>query len=237
MGLLYDSLGIPLSLLFPGNCLVCGKELCVPEARNYPVCEGCVCALTYVSGNRCRICSTRLISERDICTRCRATTYSFDSNYSLFEYTGIAKELIYQYKFEGRHSLAKLFADLLAKVIKESYAGIPLIPVPSSRKSKKKRGWDHMNVIMKSLGRGYGIRFFNVLGRITDIPQKELSYPERLENLKGKISFDKAKVAYAFKEAVLIDDVFTTGATTSECARVLKENDISRVNVITLAID
>jgi competence protein ComFC len=228
---------ILLAYFFPGACLVCGSALGFKHKSDYPVCGECVSLLDPIGGNRCVKCGCRLISERNICTRCRETDYSFDSHISMFEYTGPIKELIYQYKFEGRQSLSNLLANLLGSVLEERFPGLPVIPVPSSKKSLKKRGWHHIGLVVKKLHQRFGIRYFEVLSKTTDIPQKELSYEDRLENLKGRIVCEKSRMPRDLATAILIDDVFTTGATAGECARVLRAAGVKTVHVLTIAID
>jgi ComF family protein len=208
-----------------------------PQDDDYPVCDSCISSLNPHKGKRCTRCSYRLISENLVCTRCRKTDYFFDSNYSLFEYTGAIKELLYHYKFKGRQTIARLFARLIGEKTTELYPGLPLVPVPSSKRSKKKRGCDHIKTIVNLVERRFGAGIVDVLARTTDIPQKELNYTGRIENLKGKIIYTGKNPHPGLSGAVLIDDVFTTGATASECARVLKENGVRNVYVITIAID
>lgn len=226
-----------LSHIFPGICLSCGSDLAAERKKEYPVCDSCVSSLVPIRGNRCLKCGCSLISERDTCTRCRITDYIFDSHIPIFEYAGIVKELIYQYKFQDRRSLSRLFADLLGSVLVERFPGYPIVPVPSSRKSLKRRGWDHIVTIVKNIKAKYGIDYADVLSRTTDIPQKELNYEDRLFNLEGKIAYSNSRLLEGVSCAVLVDDVFTTGATIGECARVLKSEGIATVYAVTIAMD
>jgi competence protein ComFC len=237
MAWLSDAIEILLSLFFPRLCLACGRELDVFRTERYPVCEDCTSRLSPISGSRCVVCSANLISETKICTRCRETAYSFESCTSLFEYGGLMKELIYQYKFGARKSLALLFAKLLGDALCALHEGLTVVPVPSSRKSSRKRGWDHMKEVTDRIKNNYAVSVCDVLERTTDIPQKELSFSARRENLKGKIAFNRARVSSCPDYVVLMDDVFTTGATCDECARVLMENGARKVYVMTLAIN
>jgi competence protein ComFC len=228
-----------LSLLFPGSCLSCGTVLDSIETAEFPLCKECMTVLAHsqIYGARCEVCSSHLISEIKICTRCRGNAFSFDRAISLFEYTGIIKELIHQFKFEGRRSLAVYFADVLGKKAVDCFPGIPIVPVPSSPQSKKKRGWDQMRVIAKKIEKIANIPSFSVLDRKAGIQQKELGVIDRASNLKGSIVFDDSHESSELREVLLLDDVLTTGATASECARILKDNGIQKVYVLTLALD
>ena len=176
-----------------------------------------------------------ILSEDQVCTRCRAREFHFDGNWSLFEYRDSIKELIYQYKFRNEKSLAYLIAMLL----NSAGAGHCLwVPVPARQKAKRRRGWDPMELVCRVLKRKYGIRTGVLLRRVGNIPQKRLKYRERVENIQGTIKLRKKNDrTFLDEEIVLLDDIITTGTTLSECARVLKEAGVRKVRALTLAID
>lgn len=219
-----------LEIVFPGLCLICGQKLIFNSRPYYSVCNDCYDRFEYIGGRRCRCCSRELISEIDLCTRCRNINYFFDSNISLFEYRDHIKELIYLYKFKNRTRLAIVFADMLINLIKEKGKELPVIPVPSA--SKK----DHILRLAKNLRRKYKIKIINCLKRKGKGQQKELDFKERFKNLRGKILANK-RLLNTHKEVILLDDIITTGATLSECARVLKDAGVRRVYAVTIAMD
>jgi len=204
---------------------------------HYPLCMMCIEKVKFIEGVRCKKCSMLLISENEICTRCREIDYHFLSNYSLFEYRGLVKELIYQYKFKAKKRLAYLFSEYLSVIINKWFNNMIVIPVPAQRKSIIKRGWDHVAVIAEILGKKYGIKVINCLKKKRVIPQKELGELERFKNIKGKIILKTRCLPWIFKEIVLLDDIFTTGATLNECSHVLKEYGVKKIYCITIAID
>ncbi|MAG14161.1 MAG: amidophosphoribosyltransferase [Spirochaetales bacterium] len=177
-----------------------------------------------------------LVSEHRVCTRCRNRSYEFASNYSLFVYSGTIKELIYQYKAKDIKDLASLFAEHLAPIIHIRFPGKPVVPVPYRPVRKKKRGWDQVECIAFELKKRFNTNVLKVLRRRNSVAQKILSYEERKTNLSGRIH-----VRQSFKsvpsEIVLLDDIFTTGATGDECARVLKGFGAETVHMVTIAID
>jgi len=132
-----------------------------------------------------------------------------------------------------------ILADQLASVLHESYPGQLVVPVPPRRRRMRERGWDHMQLISRYIARRHRIRVWRCLSRGGDVPQKALNYEQRLLNiaasgisLKGR--FGPLAVA---SEVVLIDDVFTTGATADECARILFKGGAKKVHVLTFAQD
>ncbi len=245
-GLLRRLPAVFLEALFPGRCLVCGRRLPLipPEPAggapvcDAPICGECLAGLQPLSGRRCRVCSAPLLSEEGTCLPCRQRSYAFRSHHAIFEYRGIVKELIYQYKFQYRRRLAPLFARLLAGELARLHPGLPVIPVPSRRGFRLAEAGLHLERIARLLERRHGVPVRRVLRRRGRTPQKSLSFEERRRNIRGAVSL--AARARPWKEAgavVLLDDVFTTGATADECARVLAGAGCAEVYVLTLAMD
>jgi len=225
---------VALELLFPGRCLLCGGELAFNARGQEPLCLQCREGLVPVSGTRrCEVCSLPLISESKVCTRCRKRRYEFESNLSLFEYQGGIRELLYQYKFRNRRRLAAVLAGYFAEALRAGFPGAVLVPAPGNPQAVARRGWDPVLRICRLLQRAYGLPVCRALSRRAGPPQKLLDYEERLRNLRGTIRLRRPVGA----EPLLLDDIFTTGATASECARLLRLGGASRVRVLTLAID
>jgi ComF family protein len=219
-------------IVFPGRCLLCGAWLLFSGEPGSCVCAECVARLAPLEGRRCGICSIPLVSEMGICTRCRGTSYSFARNHSVFAYAAHVKELVRSYKFSGRTRLSRLFAKFLAEAVTRQFPGAPIVPVPSRPGGD---GPDHIGRIAGILSREYGFAIFHLLARAPGVSQKTLDLEERRRNLLGKI---RLKPACTIPErVVLLDDIFTTGATADACASVLRAGGSSEVGVITLAIE
>ncbi len=226
-----------LELLYPGSCLLCGRQLRFESRPFCPVCADCLRSLHPVRATRrCRVCSLPLISEQGLCTRCRRRLYAFERNFSIFEYRNEMRELLYQFKFRNRLRLGPVLADFFAEALKERRARGLLVPVPGNPVSVRARGWDPMVVIAGVLGRNHGFPVGRLLARRPGSAQKTLSYEERRSNLAGKVRLRRPPPAGTAR-VVLLDDVFTTGATASECAHLLEEAGVQSVEVLTLAID
>jgi predicted amidophosphoribosyltransferase len=93
-----------------------------------------------------------------------------------------------------------------------------------------------MGEVAHRLASEHGATVLDLLGRRASREQKGLNFEERLANIRGSILLKPRKASIP-KELLLIDDVFTTGATVSECARLLRSGGARRVEVLTLAID
>jgi competence protein ComFC len=161
----------------------------------------------------------------------------FERNVSLFPYRGAAKRAVQAYKFHGASTLARFFAagltDLRSTVAPEA----PVVPVPPrpGRRSLGRRS-DQVTRIVSIMQRRHRVPVMRMLKRDGGRAQKELDYEERLRNLKGRFRLCSTAPPL-IGLVVLLDDVFTTGATASECARVLKDGGATSVIVLTLAVD
>ena len=224
-------------LVFPGRCLLCGRSLfgcCLPW---FPVCHPCLAGLVALcEPQRCRVCSVPLVSESEVCTRCRTREFSFAANHALFEYRGDIRELVYQFKLRRRRRLALVFAHLLAPVYRDRYGSLPAVPIPGHRRGVRKRGWDPMVEVVRALRAIAGVPVLRLLRRGASHEQKGLDFEGRMANLRGTIRV-RAGEGQVPAELVLVDDIFTTGATASECARILRLAGARRIEVLTLAID
>jgi ComF family protein len=223
-----------VELLFPGRCLLCGEELAFNSRGGEPLCLACRDGLVPLTAvRRCAICSLPLLSEQLLCTRCRQRKYAFESNLSLFEYQGDLRELLYQYKFRNRLRLAGVLAGFYAQALRAGFPGVVLVPAPANPQAVRRRGWDPVERVCRVLEQTHGFAACRALERRAGPAQKLLGYEERLLNLRGTIRL-RARIP---GEPLLLDDVFTTGATASECARLLRLAGAARVRVLTLAID
>jgi ComF family protein len=226
-----------LDVLFPGSCLLCGRDLAAMAARSpHPVCGDCLAGIRPIEGPRCRVCGTALVSEREICTRCRESSFHFQSARPLFVYAGALRELLYLYKFEGRRRLGRLFAEWIAAALEETWPGLSVVPVPGRRRVLRRRGWEHVGEIGRALARRHGVAVVRCLARRGGGEQKGLDFAARSANMRGRIVYRGAGLR-AGADAVLLDDVLTTGATADECARVLLAHGARSVYLVTIAID
>jgi competence protein ComFC len=224
-------------LLFPEHCLLCGQGFPPGEPRLAPVCAGCVGRLKPLAGRRCNACGQPLISELDYCTRCRDRRFAFDQHQSLFEYSGEARELVYYYKFKGRARLGRLFADGMSQSLAIPEKAGLIVPVPSRGKSRAKRGFAPVELLAQQLARATGIDFRVCLARKEGVSQKSLDYEERLANLAGQIAMRSNAARLDGLTVILIDDIFTTGATMHECAAALKAAGAAAVYALTIAME
>lgn len=232
----------------PDCCVFCGTILRWPRQSRLPVCEECPLPAPLSAADRCVRCSRPLISEMEVCTTCRSREFAFDEHFAPLRYRGRSREIIQNYKFRGRRDLVWHFSNLLSDVYQERYAGSPLVPVPARNNAARKRGFDPVGLLVRRMASQTGAARHNLLLRSGGKSQKTLDYGERIANLNGHIHIRQRAFRRLERSAgpgrsglpdriVLVDDVFTTGATAHECARVLKSAGIPVVVVLTIAMD
>jgi len=228
------------NLLLPSSCVLCGRTLQWTTSAQPPLCPECSIIGEGETAARCRVCSRSLISEIDMCTRCRERKFAFDANVSAFAYRGKIKELIRLYKFQHCRDLSWFFSRALAITVGERWSELPLVPVPPRASSMRARGFDPVETISFQIAHASDQPVTRLLERHGGKSQKTLDYGQRIVNLSGQISLRDCYRRNASKvpdSVVLLDDVFTTGATAHECARVLKEAGVTSVFVLTIAMD
>ena len=218
------------------RCLACGAALaCAGDCRG-PVCAACRSRLEVITGRRCLTCSRQLMSETNRCTRCRNRDYAFACNTSLLAYTGATRRLLYHYKFRARTRLADLFAEALdtAGLVAGDSHVIPVPARPRSPVHRTSTRFDQTGLIARCLRRRTGCTVHDALRRNSGPPQKRLDYDARSRNVAGRIR--PAATRPLPERVILLDDVFTTGATAHECALVLARCGVRETRVVTVAL-
>ncbi|MDR0486792.1 MAG: double zinc ribbon domain-containing protein [Treponema sp.] len=231
---------------FPSGCAVCGVSLLSPNEAWYGLCEDCHAELDEEtdwlregSAERCDLCGKPLISEQSRCLSCRSGgERGFDRLVVLFPYTGKYRELFGAYKFDKNIALGHFFTEKIREALEQFSEDAPVIvPVPSRPGKIKKTGWDQVEYLVRLLEREKhrqkNFLISRCLKRLPSKIQKELNRENRLKNLQGRI----ALVKKAPPQAVIIDDVITTGSTMDVCAAVLKAGGCRKVYGICLVYD
>ena len=178
------------------------------------------------------------VTENVCCLNCTELQPFFDSGISLFAFTGVGRAFVHTLKYHNgtylRGDLQRLF--LHEKDRLRNLEGAVFVPVPLHFFRKWKRGYNQSDLIANALAKYVGGSVQRLLRRKRHTPsQTSLTKAQRKENVRG--AFGLRRFAKIDPQAmyVLTDDVFTTGSTLNECARVLKESGATVVRVFTLA--
>lgn len=157
--------------------------------------------------------------------------------HSLSYFSGITQKLIINLKYKNDIEAGKFLARLLYLKFSELFKDIDfLIPAPCTEKSFLKRGYNQSYIACKEIEK---ITYINTLDVLTKSNKSKdqigLSKEERWVNLEKAIKIKKMKSKLNQKRVILIDDVFTTGATSYYCKEALKETGVKEVIILTLA--
>lgn len=222
--------------LYPMDCTcdVCGEELV--EKTRYRLCAHCIETLPFVKGHKCLCCGVPLKDEADYCNRCQYERGAFDKNRSPLAYDGDAKKMIYALKFGKKKYLAETLGALMADTfVSEKMEADIIVFMPMTSEEEKKRGFNQSELLANEVGKRLDIPVLPALVKIKDTKaQKELRGKERAKNLEGAFAciFEQVKK----RKILLVDDIFTTGATANECASVLIKAGARGVSVLTSAV-
>ena len=216
-----------LNFFYPRNCIFCNK-------KGVNICDNCFKTKLKPYEQVCYICGGKVYKRGlFVHTDCQSQT-KLDGIFSCYRYNKNAKLILRLIKYEG-------YTDLINDVIRSmqsSFSNLPigfdfLVPVPIHKNRFKKRGFNQAELIAKNLTWNYK----DILIRQKETkPQAELDRDQRLGNVEN--AFTLATGANMIgKIVLLLDDVFTTGATLENCATVLKHYGAVKVFAFTWARD
>lgn len=233
-----------LDTIFPRHCLSCKER--ITERGSTWVCSQCWAQIPLIRPPYCVCCGlpfpspiATLYSPEHRCTVCRKQPPLFLTARAVGRYEGVLREIIHAFKYQKRLRLSSLLATLMHQHWPEGFAenGFDyLVPIPLHPRRLREREFNQAQVLAEGLGR---LRNIPVLSFVLEKyrwtrSQVELSGHERRKNIEGTFRLRTAQ-GIQEKRILLIDDVYTTGATVMEAAKVLKDGGASQVAVYTLA--
>lgn len=227
--------------LFSSNqkCAFCSGSLSAQSRKKSGVrlCLPCFQEADWISGPSCRSCGRK--SERtDVCSDCQKWERSFalQANRSVVVYNEWAKEMMQLFKFRGKRDLAKPMGTWMADVVKEAYrdSGFTCVTyVPLHPEKERQRGFNQAELLAKQISRRLFLPLRHPLLRIHhSTPQSKQRRMDRLQSIRGVFQFQQRVEG---ETVLLVDDIYTTGATTHECANLLQLAGAKSVYSITFA--
>src|SRR5258708_7610398 len=239
------------AVLFPSDCRICGASLTI--ISRLPVCVECLDGIRPLSGKVCSVCGERVFSPHlfyDVgggllCRLCHAVAPPFEKAVAYGRYEEGLRDLIHLLKYGGVRPAANVLGRMLADaiVLLDPVLGkepIAVIPVPLHASKRRERGFNQAELIAR-----FALKLNPPAGRLQladhvlerrreTKSQIGMTPHQRRENMRGAFTVTGSQAIEACA-VLLVDDVYTTGATVSECARVLLRAGASRGWVATVA--
>ena len=218
---------IVLAVLFPNKCLGCGEILNEGEF----LCEYCHAMIERTAKDKlCLKCG--LPKKKCDCSK---YIFRFDRTVAPFYYNGIAKRIMYRFKFRHKEYASLFFAQQMALCVKQNYSDIEFSAVtyvPMLKRSELKRGYNQSKLLARDLAVILNLPLSeDLLGvKPKKHTQHKLPLSKRFENVKNKYF---CNYSVQGKKILLVDDIKTTGATLDECAKQLLRSGADRVYCVT----
>lgn len=223
--------------LYATRCVICdapGADLCercrlrLPYIDRYLACTRCGAPNGHL---QCTECNTLALAELG------RAELPYEGCASVIEHRGHARSIVTAYKDSGQRQLARLMAQLLSRIIPARWKapGTVLAFVPADEKARRRRGFDHMELIASELAPLVGIPRVQVLRKAAVADQRNLGRVERFGNIAGTIRVSPGLSSPVPTRIILIDDVYTTGATLFAACDALRAAGARQIRCATFA--
>lgn len=232
-----------ISLIYPSNCILC-KNYIAPYGEDKVLCADCRESLEINKPPFCVRCSRPVGCHPNpvsLCPECLNHKHYFDSAWAATCYNLPMQKLIHMFKYQSKTSLRKIFATLMVSFIKKHYVDMSqfdyLIPVPLYKTRFRERGYNQAELLTERLAQEFNLPVSskNLVRVRPTRNQALLGKKDRFTNIQGAFTIRNSGEFFN-KSLLVVDDLLTTGITTSEAARTLKEAGAKKVSVLTLAI-
>lgn len=220
-------------IFFPSNikCVFCGTEV----SGEIAVCENCYKHLPFIRGKTCLKCGGHVVEE-DVCIDCAKNEHEFVRNFAVFDYDGVLRDKILSFKQAGR----KHIGYTLSWFIYEKFKSLDVefdavIPMPISSERRKERGFNQADILVSDIEDNTNLVDKNIIQKVKNTPhQTGLSKENRQTNLERAFVVPNKSLVKG-KTLLVVDDIYTTGATLSEVASTLNRAGAKAVYGLTLA--
>ena len=228
-----------LDLVYPRNCVGCGSSLAEESGH---LCLDCVSATHLISLPYCSICGEPVSGRVDhayTCHQCSAAPPHYAWARAAVRYEGPVRDALHDFKYRQavwlQQDLVQLLTALSRVVAVQDEIDL-ILPVPLHRRRRLQRGFNQSELLARGLSQEImrPLMFKNLVRIRYTITQTSLSAKARMNNVRGAFAL-RSEAEIKGKRILLLDDVMTTGATISECARVLKKAGADQVVAMSVA--
>jgi len=239
-GKIWNGFNAGLGLVYPEVCQLCHGQRA--NARDGLVCSQCWSRVRFIRPPFCRRCGLPFAGDLTAafeCTNCRELKLHFSSARSAVVAKSTVLEAIHRFKYSRALWFESFLADLLLREAVPALRGQPwdlIVPVPLHPLKQREREFNQAEVLARHLSAATKIPLqTKILRRVTPTrTQTLLTRDERAKNMSGAFAVP-AGVRLDGKKIILVDDVFTTGATTSACAAAVRRAGAAEACVWTVA--
>ncbi len=223
-----------LDLLYPGDlyCICCGKM--IDHTRTYRLCDDCMDEIRWAGTRTCDKCGKPLsdFNPGGTCFSCREHSHVFDSGYTCTSYASCERAIIFALKYGNRTDIAdtigeimydRMMAEFTSEELREMYDLV--LPVPVHRHKRALRGYNQAELIARAFARRAGLSVdTNILLRTRETHvMRSLTPDQRRENIRGAFAVrERRRPDISGRNILVVDDIYTTGATIDEIASILK---------------
>lgn len=227
-----------LNLLFPKHlkCVFCGNEL--KDDNGFDTCEHCEDSLPKIQ-HACLRCGGIVEESNDgVCLNCKSNNFDFNSARSVFHYKDSIVGLMHRYKFGRAKYLYEPMAQYMCDVLSKWGINVDFVTcVPLHKNREKTRGYNQSKLLAEFIAEKFGLKYVDTAEKIVDnSSQTSLGMKQRKANVLGVYKLlSEARHIIKGKNILLIDDIFTTGATSNEMSSCLKKAGAKEIFVLTFA--
>jgi len=236
-----------LDLIYPPDlyCICCGKI--IDSTRTYRLCNECMDGIKWANERLCIKCGKLLSASNpgNICFNCREHPHQFDRGYTCAEYGTHERAMVFALKYHSRADIGVTIGEIMADRMLAEYSISDLrrmydavIPVPVHSSKKAIRGYNQAEIIAGRFTALAGLRCdADILIRVRETHvMRSLGPDQRRENIRGAFDIRKRRIPdISGMRVLLVDDIYTTGATVDEIASVMKGAKAKRTDFISFA--
>ncbi|MDO5702902.1 MAG: ComF family protein [Lachnospiraceae bacterium] len=230
-----DVRALTLDLLYPRRCPVCGEA----APWGLDICPECTEKLPYVREPVCRKCGKPVDDMQVYCRDCMNVRHRYVRGRGVFVYDDVMRRMLTDFKYRGRreygHTIGRLMAQYAVSFMEEWQPDI-IVPVPVHASRKRSRGYNQAEILSGEIASYFDMTHAadTLVREGNTAAMKTLSSSERTANIRSAVRCEKPSEDGG--SVLIVDDIYTTGATVDACAEVLIEAGYGEIFFLTAAI-